>query len=68
MSSSTNSSSITQKTVDFRIKYKTEVFQLLSRDVAIGTNADFAHLTKWYFHLLSQCAFAHSEHELRDKH
>lgn len=29
---------------------------------------DFAHLAKWYFLLLSQCAFAHAEHELRDKH
>jgi hypothetical protein len=67
MSLSTNSTIQTQKTMDFRQKFKTEVLFILLSDVDIGTNAAFAPSASAYFWAYFQCAFAHNESELRDK-
>ena len=42
MSSSTNSTKLSQKTLDFKVKYKTEVIFLTFRDADIGTREVFA--------------------------
>jgi hypothetical protein len=59
MSLTTNSTTQTQKTMDFRQKFKTEVAFILPSDVDIGTNAAFAPSASAYFWAYFQCAFAH---------
>ena len=36
------------RTVDFRVKYKTEVNKIISRNVDTGNNKDFVLLVKQY--------------------
>lgn len=45
MSTTTNSTKLTQRTLDFRQKYKTEVFYQPRRDAATGTNVASAPST-----------------------
>jgi hypothetical protein len=49
MSLSTNSTTQTQKTIDFKQKFKTEVIYLLVSDADIGMNGAFAHSPSPYF-------------------
>lgn len=49
MSLSTNSTIQTQKTIDFRQKFKTEVILLLVSDADIGTKEASAHSPSPYF-------------------
>jgi|LakMenEpi03Aug12_release.lakeMendotaPanAssembly.Ray.scaffolds.fasta_scaffold448708_1 hypothetical protein len=53
MSSSTNSTKLSHKTLDFKVKYKTEVIVHIFRDADIGTSEDFAPSISLYYLTLS---------------